>query len=136
MSNLIHYQQNRKQRQDFLAKLAALKHIYPAAGSIEELVEKRPRLAWQIKCRFRKACTASDRAGCDAAEVCEHLMGTRYLKLCLPLIDRLLTIDEIARPPRFVVIGIVVDTAVIVDRRAEITERPRTTAGPPRERQR
>jgi hypothetical protein len=52
--------------------------------------------------------------------------------VCAEHIERLGDLDERARPPVRTASAIIVDLTVILDRRAEIERRPRTTAGPPR----
>jgi hypothetical protein len=114
--------------QAFRAKAAALRHAYFARVGAK-LTPGRVR---QLAQPFRETCTAGDRIGFDAAEICRHVFGTDNLLVCLEHIEVLCDADD--RAPE-----VLIDAAdsglamIVVDRRAEIRQRPRQTEGPPPE---
>jgi hypothetical protein len=73
MPNIVVLEQSsnrNRRRQSFLAAVAALKRVYPLAGTFADL---RPPQRSQLACRFRKTCSRADRAGAGAAEICRAL---------------------------------------------------------------
>jgi hypothetical protein len=103
--------------------LAGLRQVYPRRGSIEKLITEKPRQAWQVRCWFLKTCAAGDPVGINAPEICRGLIGTTDLLTCLPLIERLTTIDMVATPPEHTD-SVFIPFAGGLDRRAGIRPPP------------
>jgi hypothetical protein len=123
-----------RQRQDLLVALAALKHTLGSCGNWPpaQLIKRRPQQAWGVRCCLLRACDAADRAGSDAAEMCDYLVASRNLLAYMPLIELLTTIDVAAVPPEHTD-SVVVDITAILDRRRLLRQaKPESQTGPPR----
>jgi hypothetical protein len=130
MPALAQFSENRKRR-DFLATVAAFAHAYcrALARGLDKLT---PGQRWQLACRLRKTWSKADRADADAAEICQHVVGTNNFWACIEHIETMCSIDERATRPKHTD-SVVIPFAPILDRRAAIraSRSYQSQAGPP-----
>jgi hypothetical protein len=118
---------NSRKRQAYELAIARIARAYRARAGRR----LKPRQAWQLAQRFRRACKAADRIdGENVWTMCRRITGSERFDDWAPLIELMCSVDKRAEPVEHIELAIIIITSEI-NARELIRQRPLAQGAPP-----